>query len=70
MLAYARDARNMHYWPIDTAKFPETGTDWITGRTLRVGHAPNHPHFKGTQFLVDAIEHLKAQGYAIELVSA
>ena len=69
MLTYARDARNMHYWPIDTAKFPETGTDWITGRTLRVGHAPNHAHFKGTQFLVDAIERLKAQGYAIELVS-
>ena len=69
MLTYARDARNMHYWPIDTAKFPKTGTDWVTGRTLRVGHAPNHPHFKGTQFLVDAIEHLKAQGYAIELVS-
>ena len=69
MLTYARDARNMHYWPIDTAKFPETGTDWITGRTLRVGHAPNHAHFKGTQFLVDAIERLKAQGYAIELIS-
>jgi len=69
MLTYARDARNMHYWPIDTAKFPETGTDWSPGRTLRVGHAPNHAHFKGTQFLVDAIERLKAQGYAIELIS-
>ena len=69
MLTYARDARNMHYWPIDTAKFPKTGTDWSSGRTLRVGHAPNHAHFKGTQFLVDAIERLKAQGYAIELVS-
>jgi hypothetical protein len=69
MLTYARNARNMHYWPVDTANFPKTGTDWIPGRTLRVGHAPNHPHFKGTQFLVDAIERLKAQGYAIELVS-
>jgi len=69
MLTYARDARNMHYWPIDTTKFPKTGTDWTTGRTLRIGHAPNHAHFKGTQFLVDAIERLKAQGYAIELVS-
>ena len=69
MLTYARDARNMHYWPIDTEKFPETGTDWSPGRTLRVGHAPNHAHFKGTQFLADAIERLKAQGYAIELVS-
>jgi hypothetical protein len=69
MLTYARGARNMHYWPIDTAKFPKTAVDWTTGRTLRVGHAPNHAHFKGTYYLRDAIERLQAQGRVIELVS-
>src|SRR5690242_9096461 len=69
MFTYARGARNMHYWPIDTAKFSKTGVDWTTGRTLRVGHAPNHAHFKGTYYLRDAIERLQAQGRVIELVS-
>jgi len=70
MLAYAPDARNLHYWPIDTAKFDNTSIDWPAGRPLRIGHAPNHAHFKGTRYLVSAIERLQAQGYAIELVSA
>jgi hypothetical protein len=69
MLAYAPDALNIHYWPVDTAKFANTGVDWPSGRSLRVGHAPNHAHFKGTRYLVGAIEHLQACGYPIELVS-
>jgi len=69
MLAYVPAARNMHYWPIDTSKLPEVGVDWSDDRPLRVGHAPNHTHFKGTRYLVDAIERLQARGYSIELVS-
>lgn len=69
MLAYAPDALNIHYWPIDTAKFANTGVDWPSDRPLRIGHAPNHGHFKGTRYLVSAIEHLQARGYPIELVS-
>jgi hypothetical protein len=69
MLAYAPHALNIHYWPVDTAKFASTGVDWSSDRPLRVGHAPNHGHFKGTRYLVAAIEHLQARGYPIELVS-
>src|SRR5262249_23714773 len=28
MLAYAREARDLHYWPIDTTKFDKVGADW------------------------------------------
>jgi hypothetical protein len=69
MLAYAPNARNLHYWPIETAKVANTSICWTKDRPLRVGHAPNHAHFKGTRYLVSAIELLRARGHAIELVS-
>jgi hypothetical protein len=68
MLAYAPNARNFHYWPIDTKKLHYVGTDWSKERVLRVAHAPNHAHFKGTKYLVAAIERLRSEGRAIELV--
>ena len=69
MLAYAPGAWNIHYWPIDAAKFQHAAVDWRADRPLRVGHAPNHEHFKGTRHLVSAIERLQARGYPIELIS-
>lgn len=68
MLAYIPGARNLHYWPIDTSIVPYVGVQWNGDRPLRVAHAPNHPHFKGTRHLVAAIEKLRAEGRAIELV--
>lgn len=40
------------------------------GRTgpVRIMHAPNHRGFKGTEFIVDAVEKLKAEGLQVELV--
>jgi glycosyltransferase involved in cell wall biosynthesis len=35
---------------------------------LRIAHAPNHQEFKGTRYLVDAIESLRREGVVIELV--
>jgi glycosyltransferase involved in cell wall biosynthesis len=35
---------------------------------VRVVHAPNHRHYKGTQYLIDAVEQLRAEGLPIELV--
>ena len=40
------------------------------GDMLRVAHAPNHAHFKGTHYLVAAVERLQTEGRAIELVRA
>src|SRR5262249_3705904 len=35
--------------------------------TMRVVHAPNHRAYKGTRYLVDAVEQLRAEGVPIEL---
>ncbi len=68
MIAYAPQARNMHYWPIDTDALAYVGVrDEQTG-PLRIAHAPNHMHFKGSRYLEQAVETLSAEGHAIELV--
>ncbi|MFK7923657.1 MAG: aminotransferase [Bacteroidia bacterium] len=40
--------------------------DGTNGRVL-ICHAPNHRGFKGTEFVVDAVDRLKAQGLDVEL---
>lgn len=35
--------------------------------SIRIAHAPNHRGAKGTEFLVDALQRLRAEGHAIEL---
>ena len=37
-------------------------------KTFKIFHAPNHKNIKGTQYLVDAVDDLKAQGYDMELI--
>jgi hypothetical protein len=67
MIAYAPQARNIHYWPIDTSALKMVGVTRTYG-PLRIAHAPNHMHFKGSQYLEAAIEKLKTEGFAIELL--
>ena len=67
MLAYVPAATELHFWPIDTSRFVPSPPDFRGDRPLRVFHAPNHAHFKGTRHLEAAIERLRAQGRAIEL---
>jgi hypothetical protein len=69
MVAYVPGCRDMHYWPIDVERLAATPVAFRVGDTLRVAHAPNHGHFKGTRFLVEAIERLVGEGEKIELVS-
>jgi hypothetical protein len=69
MAAYApAGARVLPYWPLNIASSPYVGVDWTPERPLRIAHAPNHPHFKGTSHLLDAIARLQAEGRAIELI--
>jgi glycosyltransferase involved in cell wall biosynthesis len=74
MLEYTPGSMNdLYFWPVDLEAdngrryepvFPtEDGT-----APLRVVHAPNHRHFKGTDYLLKAVEQLKAEGVEIELV--
>jgi hypothetical protein len=48
-----------HEWQPATA--PDDGV-------LTVVHSPNHPHYKGTRYLVAAVEELQENGLPIELV--
>lgn len=68
MLAYVPNARNMHYWPIDLELVPLAPPPSMDG-PLRIAHAPNHSHFKGSRYLEAAIERLRAQGRAIEYIT-
>lgn len=67
MLTYVPNARNMHYWPIDTDRVAPALAPSATG-PLVIAHAPNHTHFKGSHYLEAAIEALRAEGHAIEYV--
>jgi glycosyltransferase involved in cell wall biosynthesis len=67
MLAYVPGARNMHYWPIDLAAIPAASSPPADG-PLRIAHAPNHTHFKGSAHLEAIIAKLQAAGHAIEYV--
>jgi glycosyltransferase involved in cell wall biosynthesis len=65
MINYPPGCRNMHYWPIDTDRIKPMLRQATDG-PLRIAHAPNHTHFKGSIYLEAAIDRLRAQGHAIE----
>ncbi|WP_420965122.1 hypothetical protein [Bradyrhizobium sp. B120] len=69
MVAYVPGCRDMHYWPIDASKLVARPPVYKAGDVLRVAHAPNHGHFKGTRLLIEAIDRLVREGEKIELVS-
>jgi hypothetical protein len=74
MIHYTPGSRNdLFYWPIDLERdggkryapcYPEVDSD----RPIRIVHAPNHRGFKGTHFLVEAVERLRHDGLQVELV--
>lgn len=53
-------------YPLPTEEWPPA--DAPADDILTVVHSPNHPHYKGTRYLVDAVEELKREGLPIELV--
>lgn len=68
MVSYVPGSRVMQYWPIDLDRLVATPLVWKPGQTLRVAHAPNHPFFKGTNYLQDAVKRLQTEGVAVELL--
>ena len=53
--------------------YPFDSSDWGPVEApddgmVRVVHAPNHPQYKGTRYLVDAVERLCSEGLPVELV--
>jgi glycosyltransferase involved in cell wall biosynthesis len=47
---------------------PYSRADGRSGGTVRIAHAPNHRGFKGTEFIIAAVEQLRAEGLDVELV--
>ena len=65
MLTYMPTARHINYWPLDLDKIEAVFPDATSG-PLRIAHAPNHTHFKGSKYLEQTIERLRDQGHQIE----
>ena len=65
-------ARNIYNLAVDTDRIRPPAKPRnpckSASRSLRVGHFPNHGFFKGTRYLIAAIERLQKDGFAIELV--
>jgi hypothetical protein len=75
MLTYVPGAKHIQYWPVDLERIERVELDRAYSVApcdkpgpLLVGHAPNHTHFKGSHYLEQIIERLKAQGYEINYV--
>jgi len=64
---------DLFFWPVDLerdggARYAPRFPDADSTAPLRVVHAPNHRAFKGTHFLLEAVDRLQREGVAIELV--
>jgi glycosyltransferase involved in cell wall biosynthesis len=73
MLHYTPGSRNdLFYWPIDLERdggrrYAPRYPDPDSTAPVRVVHAPNHRSFKGTHFLLEAVQKLQAEGVPLEL---
>ena len=73
MTAYTPGSRNdLFYWPIDLAadagrRYAPHYPEATSTAPLRIVHASNHRHFKGTHHLIAAAEQLRREGHALEL---
>lgn len=63
---YIPNSYELHYLVIDTDSVAAEPVDEDEG-PLRILHAPNHPFFKGSVYLEDAVKALRKEGVAIEL---
>ncbi|WP_066377089.1 MULTISPECIES: glycosyltransferase [unclassified Anabaena] len=73
MIEYTPGSRNdLFFWPVDLDghnrdKYQPNYPQINHNQPLHIVHAPNHRIFKGTHFLIEAVETLQAEGIAIEL---
>lgn len=74
MIHYTPGSRNdAFFWPVDLSaqkgeKYKPDYPGAVSNHAIRIVHAANHRHFKGTDFLAAAVEELKAEGRNIDLV--
>jgi glycosyltransferase involved in cell wall biosynthesis len=65
---YHWDMLTLAHFSIDINDEKFISNNKINNKTFKIFHAPNHKNIKGTQYLVDAVDNLKSQGYDIELI--
>ena len=65
---YHWDTLMVAHFSIDPERWRPEARPAEPGRALRLLHAPNHRTLKGTEFFVKAVEQLRAEGVAVELV--
>jgi glycosyltransferase involved in cell wall biosynthesis len=66
MPRYVPGCQQFDYWPIDIDSLPCETLD--AAGPFKIAHAPNSDWTKGSQYLIDAVNRLRAEGEAIELV--
>ncbi len=64
---YYWDTLMLGHFSIDTDSVKPGGVKPGSGKKIIVLHAPNHKNIKGSQFFINAVEELKAEGYPIEI---
>jgi glycosyltransferase involved in cell wall biosynthesis len=73
LIEYTPGSRNdLFFWPLDLEA--EEGEKYsprypleLSESPIRIVHAANHRHFKGTRYLIDAVDRLRTEGLQIEL---
>jgi glycosyltransferase involved in cell wall biosynthesis len=60
--------KDLYFFPVDVNEIRYIGAHWENRGFVRIIHAPNHRHYKGTDYLIQAVERLKAKGYALDLM--
>jgi glycosyltransferase involved in cell wall biosynthesis len=73
MIEYTPGGRHdLFYWPLDLSlengqRYRPCYPDPDSAAPVRVVHAPNHRSFKGSQYLIQAVAELRAEGVPLEL---
>jgi len=73
LIEYTPGSRNdLFFWPLDLEaeegeKYRPRYPSELSESPIRIVHAANHRHFKGTHYLIDAVDRLRTEGLQIEL---
>lgn len=62
------DTLMLAHFSIDTDRWQPKKTSSKDNGNLKILHAPNHRHIKGTDYFIDAVNSLKEEGYPVELL--
>jgi len=59
--------KDLYFWAIDLSRIPFVGQP-EGDEPVMIVHAPNHRDYKGTDYLIRAVDELKQEGHSLELL--